>query len=80
MVALNQVVAEKPKDSKIPIMIDIKNWNLEQIISEPSSAAVTEVIKQNDAKVILKILFWITGALSKREGLNMDKFMMIDVK
>ena len=54
MVALNQVVAEKPKDSKIPIMIDIKNWNLEQIISEPSSAAVTEeVIKQNDAKVIL---------------------------
>ena len=61
-------------------MIDIKNWNLEQIISEPSSAAVTEVIKQNDAKVILKILFWITGALSKREGLNMYKFIMIDVK
>ena len=53
MVALSQVVTEKPKDSKIPIMIDIKNWNLEQIISEPSSAAVTEVIKQNDAKVIL---------------------------
>ena len=53
MVALNQVVAEKPKESKIPIMIDIKNWNLEQIISEPSSAAVTEVIKQNNVKVIL---------------------------